>query len=156
MMRRRQWYPIPVLLPGKSHGQRSLVGSSPRCHKESDTTEWLHFHFLLSCTGEGNGNPLQCSCLENPRDGGAWWATVYEVALSWTWLKWLSSSSSSLWWDGIFSETIVMSLDVFVRLQRSPCWNGELMLICVENLCTKFHFVKKKNNMIKHMPEYHL
>ena len=50
----------------------------------------------LSCIGEGNGNPLQCSCLENPRDGGAWWATVYGVTQSWTWLKWLSSSSSSL------------------------------------------------------------
>ena len=58
-------------------------------------TEWLHFHFLLSCIGEGNGNPLQCSCLENPRDGEAWWAAVYGVAQSQTWLKRLSSSSSS-------------------------------------------------------------
>ena len=58
-------------------------------------TERLHFHFSLLCTGEGNGNPLQCSCLENPRDGGAWWATVYGVAQSWTRLKRLSSSSSS-------------------------------------------------------------
>ena len=61
---------------------------------ESDTTERLHFHFSLSCIGEGNGNPLQCSCLENPRDGGAWWAAVYGVAQSRTWLKRLSSSSS--------------------------------------------------------------
>jgi len=60
-----------------------------------DTTERLHFHFSLSCIGEGNGNPLQCSCLENPRDGGAWWAVVYGVAHSWTRLKWLSNSSSS-------------------------------------------------------------
>ena len=59
----------------------------------SDTTEQLHFHFSLSCTGEGNGNPLQCSCLENPRDGGAWWAAVYGVAQSQTRLKRLSSSS---------------------------------------------------------------
>ena len=59
----------------------------------SDTTERLHFHFSLSCIGEGNGNPLQCSRLENPRDGGAWWAAVYGVAQSWTRLKWLSSSS---------------------------------------------------------------
>ena len=58
--------------------------------------DWgLHFHFSLSCAGEGNGNPLQCSCLENPRDGGAWWAAVYGVAQSWTRLKRLSSSSSS-------------------------------------------------------------
>ena len=62
----------PVFLPGESHGWRSLVGCSLRGHEESDTTEWLHFHFSLSCIGEGNGNPLQCSGLENPRDGGAW------------------------------------------------------------------------------------
>jgi len=58
-------------------------------------TERLHFHFSLSCIGEGNGNPLQCSCLENPRDGGAWWAAVYGVAQSRIRLKLLSSSSSS-------------------------------------------------------------
>ena len=67
--RRRKWHPTPVLLLGKSHGRRSLVGCSPWDREESDTTERLHFHFLLSCIGEGNGNPLQCSCLENPRDG---------------------------------------------------------------------------------------
>ena len=66
---RRQWQPTPVLLPGKSHGLRSLVGCSPWDREESDTMEWLHFHFSLSSIGEGNGNPLQCSCLENPRDG---------------------------------------------------------------------------------------
>ena len=83
----RQWLPTPVLLPGKSHGRRSLVGCSPWGRKESDTTERLHFHFSRSCIGEGNGNPLQSSCLENPRDGGAWWAAVYGVAQSWTRLK---------------------------------------------------------------------
>ena len=87
------WF--PVLSPGKSHGQRSLVGCSPWGREKSDTTEWLHFHFSLSCIGEGNGNPLQCSCLENPRDGGAWWAVVYGVAQSRTRLTRLSSSSSS-------------------------------------------------------------
>ena len=80
---RRQWHPIPVLLPGKSHGRRSLVGCSPWDREELDTTEQLHFHFSLSCIGEGNGNPLQCSCLQNPRDEGAWWAAVYGVAQSW-------------------------------------------------------------------------
>ena len=95
--RRRQWHPTPVLLPGKSHGQRSLVGCSPWGHEELDMTERLHFHFSFSCIGEGNGNPLQCSCLENPRDWGAWWAAVYGVAQSQTWLKWLSSSS--LFWE---------------------------------------------------------
>ena len=62
----------------------------------SDTTKRLHFHFSLSCTGEGNGIPLQCSCLENPRDSGAWWAAVYGVTQSWTRLKQLSSSSSMI------------------------------------------------------------
>ena len=92
--RRRWWHPTPVLLPGKSHGWRSLVGCSPCGREESDTTEQLHFHFSLSCIGEGKGNPLQCSCLENPRDGGAWWASIYGVAQSQTRLKRLSSSSS--------------------------------------------------------------
>ena len=89
---RRRWQPTPVLLPGKTHGWRSLEGCSPWGRKESDTTEQPHFHFSLSCIGEGNGNPLQCSCLENPRDGGAWWAAVYRVAQSRTQLKRLTSS----------------------------------------------------------------
>ena len=93
--RRRRWHPTPVLLPGKSHGQRSLVGCSPWGHEESDTTERPHFHFSLSCIEEGNGNSLQCSCLENPRDGGAWWAAVSGVTQSRTRLKRLSSSSST-------------------------------------------------------------
>ena len=93
--RRRQWHPTPVFLPGKSHGQRSLVVCSPWGRWGSDMTEWLHFHSSLWCIGEGNGNPLQCSCLENPRDGGAWWAAISGVAQSRTRLKWLSSSSSS-------------------------------------------------------------
>ena len=82
--RRRQWQPTPVLLPGKSQGRRSLAGCSPRGREEWNTTEQLHFQFSLSCIGEGNGNPLQCSCMETPRDGGAWWAAVYGVAQSWT------------------------------------------------------------------------
>ena len=93
---RRQWHPTPVPLPGKSHGQRSLVGCSPWGREESDTTGQLPFHFSLSCIGEGNGNPLQCSCLENPRDWGAWWAAVHWVAQSRTRLKQLSSSSSKI------------------------------------------------------------
>ena len=138
------WHPTPVLLPGKSHGRRSLVGWSPWGREESDTTEWLPFHVSLSCMekemathssflawripgtgepggrlsmgshrvghdwatslsrftfmhGEGNGNPLQCSCLENPRDGGAWWAAVYGVAQSQTRLKWLSNKLNMYW-----------------------------------------------------------
>ena len=106
IIRRRQWHPTPVLLPGKSHGWRSLVGYSPWGLEESDTTERLHFHFSLSCMEERNGNPLQCSCLENPRDGGAWWAAVCGVAQSWTRLKRLSSSSSSCRY---YSELITLT-----------------------------------------------
>ena len=88
---RRQWQPTPVFLPGKSHGRRTLVGCSPWGRWESNMTERLHFHFSLSCIGEGNGNPLQC-CLENPRDGGASWAAIYGVTQSRTRIKQLSSS----------------------------------------------------------------
>ena len=115
-----QWHPTPVLSPGKSHGWRSLVGCMQSMGSlELDTTEQLHFQFSLSfflfcfvlfyffflffqfyfifkCIGEGNGNPLQCSCLENPRDGEAWWAAVHGVAQSRTRLTRLSSSSSNL------------------------------------------------------------
>ena len=76
------------------------MGCSPWGRYESDTTEQLHFHFSLSCIGEGNGNPFQNSCLENPRDGGAWWAAIYGAAQSRTRLKQLSSSSSSRWLSG--------------------------------------------------------
>ena len=79
---RRKWQPTPVFFPAESHGWRSLVGCSPWGHTESDMTEWLHFDFPLSCIGEVNGNPLQCSCLENPMDGGAWLAAVHGVAKS--------------------------------------------------------------------------
>ena len=94
--------PPPVLLPGKTHGLRSLVGCSPWGCEESDTTEWLPFHFSLSGIGEGNGNPLKCSCLENHRDGGAWWASIYGIAQGWTRLKRLSSSSRNSWVSLIF------------------------------------------------------
>ena len=97
------------LLPGKSHGRRSLVGCSPWGHEESDTTERLPFHFSLSCIGEGNGNPLQCSCLENPRDGGACWAAVYGVSQSRTRLKRLGSCSSSSGNQQEFRELILSS-----------------------------------------------
>ena len=101
---RRQWQPTPVLLPRKSRGWRSLVGCRPWGREESDMTERLHFYFSLSCIEEGNGNPLQYSCLKNPRDGRAWWAAVYGVSQSQTRLKQLSSSSSiSLEDSSVFS-----------------------------------------------------
>ena len=79
------------------------MGYSPWGREELDRTEQLPFHFSLSCIGEGNGNPLQCSYLGNPRDGGAWWAAVYGDAQSWTWLKRLSNSNSN-----VLTDTIVL------------------------------------------------
>ena len=81
-----------VLLPGKSHGQKSLVGYSPWGREELETTERLHFHFSLSCIVERNGNPLQYSCLENPRDREVWWAAIYGVTESRTHLMWLNGT----------------------------------------------------------------
>ena len=82
-----QWHPTPVLLPGKSQGQSSLEDCSPWSRWGSDTTERLHFHFSLSCIGEGNDTPLQCSCLENPMYGGAWKTAVHGVTEGRTWLS---------------------------------------------------------------------
>ena len=136
---RRQWHPTPVLLPGNSHGRRSLVGCSPWSREESDTTERLHFHFSLSCIGEGKGNPLRCSRLENPRDGEAWWAAIYGVAQSRTWLKWLSSSSSIIlvWTSLITNDVIVAYLYIFympfIYLLWSTCWS--LLPIKKNQLC---------------------
>ena len=87
------------------------MGCSPWGREELDMTERLHFHFSLSCIGEGNGNPLQCSCLENHRDGGALWAAVYEVAQSRTQLKQLSGSSSSILLFGCTTILFIHSAD---------------------------------------------
>ena len=151
---RRWWHPTPGLLPGKSHGQRSPVGCSPWGHSESNTTERLHFHFSPSCIGEGNGSPLQYSCLENPRDRGAWWAAIYGVAQSRTRLKWLSSSSSSssmawrarsvvcysLWSQGLHSTKASVPMG-FSRQEYPQEWvvtggNNLKKNICItESLC---------------------
>ena len=123
---RRQWHPTPVLLLGKSHGRRSLLGCSPWGHYESDTTEQLHFHFSLSCIGEGNGNPLQCFCLENPRDGGAWWAAVYGVAQSLTRLKWLS---------------IALAKELFIKgiyfMNKSNIYDNCILCMCIISMVSK-------------------
>ena len=107
-------------------------------------TERLHFHFSLSCIGEGNGNPLQRSCLENPRDGRAWWAAVYGVAQSRTRLKRLSSSSSSdcfLPWNPHFMN-IYCAYDDLLRRNRNMLMNViykiqmySLMCMCVCCCC---------------------
>ena len=96
------------------------MGCSLWGREESDTTE-RHFHFSLSCIEEGNGNPLQCSCLENPRDGIAWWAAIYGVAQSWTRLKRLSSSSSSLIRNVIFRSWCVEVLSLSFKWN----WSGQ-------------------------------
>ena len=125
--RRRQWHPTPILLPGKSHGWRSLVGYSPCRRGESDMTEWLHFHFSFWCTGEGNGNTLQCSCLENPRDRGAWWAAVYGVAQSRTRLTWLSSSIISV---------------ALLENSFQWAWNYIKFCVCIHHLYPTIHFFR--------------
>ena len=124
---RRKRQRTPVFLPGESQGQWSLVGCSPWGREESDTAEWLHFHFSLSCIGEGNGRPLQCSCLENPRDSRAWWDAVYGVAQSRTPLKRLSSNSSSTLegWLDTFILTVVFTF-IEVWPWYSYWWNGYL------------------------------
>ena len=125
-VRRRQWQPTPVLLPAKSHGLRSLVGCSPWGCLKSGMTERLHFHFSLFCTGEGNGNPLQCSCLENPRDGRAWWALVYGVTQSQTRLKWLSSIVIVISFHLLPQQCLVTSdlFSYFVILSLQECSLG--------------------------------
>ena len=133
IFQRRQWHPTPVLLPGKSHGWRSLEGCSPWGHWGSDTTERLHFHFSLSCIGEGNGNPLQCFCLENPRDGGAWWAAVYGVAQSRTRLKRLSSSSSIQSTFKYFCENSLPEHSVFTSI-------NSIFFFAFQNVCMLSHF----------------
>ena len=131
--RRRQWHPTPVLLPGKSHGWRSLLDCSPWACEESGMTERLHFHFSLFCIGEENGNPLQCSCLENPRDG---------VAQSRARLKWLSSTSSQWprckWDDSFICCTCLVAVGPSFHLQstgrhQSLCVISRLRII-VQNL----------------------
>ena len=128
---RRQWHPTPVLLPGKSHGWRGLVGCSPWGREESDTTGWFHFHF--SCIGEGNGNPLQYSCLENPRDGGAWWAAIYGVAQNQTWLWILVPGTTTQLWlhlnfqahSWVWDESLSLEMNLSDESLRCQFFNPE-------------------------------
>ena len=143
------WYKfdiMSVLLPGKFHGWRSQVGYSPWGREELDMTEQLHFRFSLSCIGEGNGNPLQCSCLENPRDWGAWWAAVYGVAQSRTRLKRLSSSSSSSpVWDWHVHTTILK-----IDNRKGPTvYQRELCSIFCNILCGKIIWKRVGENKMK-------
>ena len=95
---------------------------------ESDTTERLHFHFSLSCIGEGNGNPLQCFCLENPRDGGAWWAAVYGVAQSQTRLKQLSSTIVYMYCNLLIHSSFAMNMHTHVFEYQFPIlWGIDIL-----------------------------
>ena len=129
---RRKWQPIPVFLPGEPQGQGSLVGCSPWGREESDTTEGLPFHFSLSCIGEGNSNPLQCSCLVNPRDEGAWWAAVYVVAQSRTRLRNFTSPHLTmplpftlLFWVQVYTPFLC-----FLSREYPLAFVGELVCWC--------------------------
>ena len=146
MLWRRQWHTTPVLLPGKSHGQRSLIGCSPWGRWKLDATERLCFHFSLSCIGEGNGNPLQCSCLENPRDAGAWWASICGVAQSQTWPQWLNSSSSyccnakknelACFSENFKAANIQVSLEIILLLPSGPnFWVQVTWFLPVAEIC---------------------
>ena len=117
--------PHSSTLAWKIHGQRSLVGYSPWGREESDRTERLHFHFSLSCLGEGNGNPLQCSCLENPRDGEAWWAAVHWVAQNQTQLKRLSSSSRNAYLKlhAFFSYAVFQNSCFILEYNTTKAWS---------------------------------
>ena len=142
---------------------------SPWGCEESDTTERLHFHFSLSCIGEGNGNPLQCSCLENPRDGGAWWAAVYGAAQSQTRLKQLSSSSSSRNWN-ITYTSLLNSPDLWFQIKLSSNTDTDIYLLCdfwisyltLDPLFWKIIFLGRKEmphlgfKSNKCMPEYEM
>ena len=130
--------PTPGLLPGKSHGWRSLVSWT----RLRDFT--FTFHFPLSCFGEGNGNPLQCSWLENPRDGAVWRAAVYGVAQSRTWLKWLSSSSSRpkiniFYWNGYPTDPAPFILKtIFSHYMEVITFSDNMNIIFLDSLfcCT--------------------
>ena len=135
-VRRRRWHPTPVLLPGKSHGRRSLVGCSPWGRWGSDTTERLHFPFSLSCIGEGDGNPLQCSCLDNPRDWGAWWAAIYGVVQSRTRLRRLSNKvmcSCSQW---IIDR--ILAVVCMASATAAPHWPPERMTVTSHRVSSEF------------------
>ena len=137
----------PVILPGKSHGRRSQVGCSPWGREELETAEWLHFHFSLSCIGEGNGNPLQCSCLENPRDGGAKWAAVCGVTQIRTRLKRLSSSSS-IEVRSHKSSWVMYEEKIFKKTCKKECeWNTSTVRSSYNR---SFQEVKQKESMSCH------
>jgi len=124
--------------------ETAVHGCSPWGHEESDTTEQLHFHFSLPCIGEGNGNTLQCSCLENLRDGRAWWAAVYGVAQSQTPLKWLSSSSSS---EGISFTHEQIFGEKLLCARKGLGYGEKLMVYALEELLAEWGRQRRKEEV---------
>ena len=116
MYQRRQWHPTPLLLPRKSHGRRSLVGCGPWGCEESDATEWLHFHFSLSCMHwRRKWQPTPVFLSGESQERGAWWAAIYGVSQSWTCLKRLGGSSSSV------CMSVLLSRFFPLLLPHLPC-----------------------------------
>ena len=114
------------------------------CHLYAKNT--IHC-FSLSCIGEGNGNPLQCSCLENPRDGRAWWAAVYGVAQSWTRLKRLSISSSSICWGFTWCHALFSVLCMFLTQFVLCLWKTVSAIEwCIDSVC------KSRQSVLKPVP----
>ena len=128
-LRRRQWQPTPVLLPGKSYGWRSLVGCSPWGCWESDTASLSLFIFM---NWRRKWQPTPGSCLENPRDGGVWWAAVYGVAQSRTQLKRLSSSSRLSFSVAFYVSQTELKTELFQSHQK--------YIGCLEHIISFFFF----------------
>ena len=129
--------PHSSTLPRKSHGWRSLVSCSPWGHYKSDTTERLHFHFPLSCIGEGNGNPLQCSCLENSRHGGTWWAAFYGLNRVGHDRGDLAAAPRWFFWSGI-QKLLIIWLNREVLDARHPNYTpNKLFKENCEDVCCK-------------------
>ena len=143
---RRQWRPLQYSCLENPMDRGAWWAAVHGVARSWDTPEWLHFHFSLSCTGEGNGNPLLCSCLENPRDGGAWWAAVYGVAQSRTRLKRLTSSSILQSFYSFFHLVCPVTFISFIEFFSSriclvPFYNFSLFskgLFLVINFICKF------------------
>ena len=104
--------------------------------------------FLLSCIGEGNGNPLQCSCLENPRDGGAWWAAVYGVAQSWTRLKRVSSSSSSSMWNECSCTVVWIFFGISLLWDWNENWPFPVLWLLLSFPNLQAYWVQHFNSII--------
>ena len=148
--RRRQWHSPPVLLPGKSHGRRSHIGYSPWGRKELDMTERLHFHFSLSCFGEGNGNPLQCSCLENPgtvEPGGLPSMESHRVGHDWSDL----AAAAACW--QCFTSSMSRVYFLFQELGHLLLGTSFLLWHCRDFLASRYTHLKMGIKSLRVIPQ---